>query len=158
MREKMFWTCGFFPGSLYTLLERCVKYPQYFPIPAARRRTIHQQLLTLCKQWTAPIRDMATRTDTHDMGFIIQPSLRLDWELTGNVESLNSIITAAQSLASRYNDSVKAIRSWDKAVNKRYSFTDMEDNFLVIIDSMCSMPFHVLLEAAAETDLVNNRP
>lgn len=92
------------------------------------------------------------------MGFIIQPSLRLDWELTGNVESLNSIITAAQSLASRYNDSVKAIRSWDKAVNKRYSFTDMEDNFLVIIDSMCSMPFHVLLEAAAETDLVNNRP
>jgi hypothetical protein len=33
---------------------------------------------------------------------------------------------------------VKAIRSWDVAINYRYSYTDMKTDFLVIIDSMCS--------------------
>ena len=81
---------------------------------------------------------MDTRTDTHDMSFIIQPALRMDWELTGNPESLKNVITAAESLASRYDERVGAIRSWDQAINYRYSFTDMEEDFLVIIDSMCS--------------------
>ncbi|KAH8811355.1 glycoside hydrolase family 88 protein [Xylogone sp. PMI_703] len=139
MREKMFWTCGFFPGSLYAVLERSVKYPRYLPVPAPYQSEFHKRLLSLCRQWCAPIRAMETRVDTHDMGFIIQPSLRLDWELTGNTESLNSIITAANSLASRYNSTVRAIRSWDQAINKRYSFTDMDKNFLVIIDSMCNL-------------------
>jgi hypothetical protein len=81
---------------------------------------------------------MDTRTDTHDMSFIIQPALRMDWELTGNHESLKNVVTAAESLASRYDERVGAIRSWDQAVNNRYSFTDTEKDFLVIIDSMCS--------------------
>lgn len=139
MREAQFWTCGFFPGGLYTLLERSMKYPQHFPIPAAHRSKFHQHLLALSQAWTVPIRAMETRTDTHDLGFIIQPALRLDWELTSNIESLNSIVTAAHSLASRYSETVGAIRSWNAAVNKRYSFTDMENDFLVIVDSMCSM-------------------
>jgi hypothetical protein len=69
------------------------------------------------------------------------PALRLDWELTGNARSFESILTAAKSLASRYDERVGAIRSWDKQFNHRYSITDKEENFLVIIDSMCSMPF-----------------
>lgn len=81
---------------------------------------------------------MSSRTDTHDMGFIVQPALQKDWELTGNPESLQSVINAAYALASRWDDRVKAIRSWDVAINDRYSITDMETNFLVIIDSMCS--------------------
>lgn len=81
---------------------------------------------------------METRTDTHDMGFIIQPALRMDWELTGNLESLDNVLKAAESLATRYDERVGAIRSWDRAVNHRYSFTDMQNDFLVIIDSMCS--------------------
>lgn len=72
------------------------------------------------------------------MGFIILPALRMDWELTGNKRSLNSVLVAAESLASRYDEKVGAIRSWDSAVNKRYSYTNMETDFLVIIDSMCS--------------------
>lgn len=72
------------------------------------------------------------------MGFIVQPALQKDWELTGNKESLQSVINAAYALASRYDEKVKAIRSWDVAINDRYSITDMDKNFLVIIDSMCS--------------------
>jgi hypothetical protein len=88
---------------------------------------------------------MATRTDTHDMGFIIQPALRMDWELTGNERSLAAVVTAAESLASRYSDKVKAIRSWDVAINKRYQYIDKEVDFLVIIDSMCSMLFSLFI-------------
>ena len=72
------------------------------------------------------------------MGFIVQPALQKDWELTGNKESLQSVINAAYALASRYDEKTKAIRSWDVVINDRYSITDMDTNFLVIIDSMCS--------------------
>ncbi len=65
-------------------------------------------------------------------------SLRMDWELTGNAESLQAYVTAAESLASRYDENVGAIRSWDKAVSHSYEIIDKEKNFLVIIDSMCS--------------------
>jgi hypothetical protein len=138
MTEADFWTCGFFPGSLYALLERAMKYPQFLPIPTIYRSTFHKHLLDLCRAWSVPIRAMKTRTDTHDMSFIIQPALRMDWELNGNTDSLQCVITAAHSLASRFNERVGAIRSWDDTSNHRYSFTDMETDFLVIIDSMCS--------------------
>jgi hypothetical protein len=138
LREADFWTCGFFPGSMYALLERCMKYPQFLPLPASHRRTFQKHLLKICRDWVVPIRAMDKRTDTHDMSFIIQPALRMDWELTGNTESLKNVVTAAESLGTRYNERVGAIRSWDRAVNHRYSYTDMEKDFLVIIDSMCS--------------------
>jgi hypothetical protein len=81
---------------------------------------------------------MSSRTDTHDMGFIVQPALRNDWELNGNTKSLESVTKAAYALISRYEARVRAIRSWDNAINNRYSIIDQDTNFLVIIDSMCS--------------------
>ncbi|OBT40792.1 hypothetical protein VE00_08932 [Pseudogymnoascus sp. WSF 3629] len=140
-REATFWTCGFFPGSVYTLLERSVRFPQNFPIsnPEIDRTNLHEQLLDLCQIWSEPLHSMALRRNTHDIGFIIMPALRLDWELTGNARSFKSILTAAESLASRYDERVGAIRSWDKQFSNRYSITDKEENFLVIIDSMCNL-------------------
>lgn len=82
---------------------------------------------------------MAGRTDTHDMGFIIQPSLRKDWELTSRPESLQAVLTAAQSLASRYDPNMAAIRSWDVLSQQDVSITSMSDDFLVIIDSMMNL-------------------
>ncbi|KAL3422777.1 unsaturated glucuronyl hydrolase [Phlyctema vagabunda] len=139
MTEANFWTCGFFPGSMYVLLERLTKFPDRFPIPSGYSLKFQKQLLELCNSWSGPIRAMDTRTDTHDMSFIIQPALKMDWELTGNQKSLKSVITAAKSLSTRYDPRVRAIRSWDQAINNRYSFTDMESDFLVIIDSMCNL-------------------
>ena len=139
-READFWTCGFFPGCLYALLERSIRYPQAIDVPENVRPQIQDQLLKLGRHYGVAINQMSGRTDTHDMGFIVQPALQKDWELTGNKESLQSVINAAYALASRYDDRVKAIRSWDVAINDRYSITDMSTNFLVIIDSMCSKP------------------
>lgn len=138
-REASFWTCGFFPGCIYALLERSIKYPQAVSLPAALRPGIQEHLLKLGRHYSVAIRDMSSRTDTHDMGFIVQPALQRDWELTGNKDSLACVVNAAEALASRYDERVKAIRSWDVAVNDRYSLTDMQENFLVIIDSMCNL-------------------
>ncbi|KAI4618328.1 uncharacterized protein J4E87_007996 [Alternaria ethzedia] len=138
-READFWTCGFFPGCIYALLERSIRYPQAIDVPEHVRPQIQDQLLKLGRHYGVAINQMSGRTDTHDMGFIVQPALQKDWELTGNKESLQSVVNAAYALASRYDDRVKAIRSWDVAINDRYSITDMSTNFLVIIDSMCNL-------------------
>lgn len=82
---------------------------------------------------------MATRTDTHDIGFIIQPSLRVEWELFGDEISRDRVFTAAHSLASRYNPIAKAIRSWDVLDQNGRLIDSMEQDFLVIIDSMMNL-------------------
>ncbi|RMZ74670.1 glycoside hydrolase family 88 [Pyrenophora seminiperda CCB06] len=138
-READFWTCGFFPGCIYALLERSMRYPQAIEVPEHVREQIQGHLLRLGRHYGVAINQMSSRTDTHDMGFIVQPALQKDWELTGNKESFQSVVDAAYALASRYDDKVKAIRSWDVAINDRYSITDMSTNFLVIIDSMCNL-------------------
>lgn len=120
-----------------------MKYPGSLNVPANIRPQFPGELLKLARSWAEPLYNMATRTDTHDMAFIVQPALRMDWELTGNVKSLQSVLTAAESLASRFDERVGAIRSWDTAINKRYKYVDMNVDFLVIIDSMCSTYFRI---------------
>lgn len=132
LRESSFWTCGFFPGSLYTLLERFTLYP------GSNFTKLSPPLLSLCRAWSAPLHAMSTRTDTHDLGFIVA-SLRIDYELTGDATSLASLITAAHSLASRYVMSAGAIRSWDLLRKKDVSIVTKEENCIVIIDSVCNL-------------------
>ncbi|KAG8629609.1 hypothetical protein KVT40_003474 [Elsinoe batatas] len=140
-READFWTCGFFPGCIYSLLERSAKWPAHI----ARGRSpcsstdLYRHLLKLGRHWSVAIQHMSSRTDTHDMGFIVQPALQTDWELTGDASCLQGVSNAAHALASRWDWRVGAIRSWDQAINYRYSFTDKETDFLVIIDSMCNL-------------------
>lgn len=135
---NLLFRCGFFPGAIYALLERAIRYPQAIDVPEHVRPRLQKQLLALGRHYGVAINKMSKRTDTHDMGFIVQPALQKDWDLTSSEESLQSVINAAYALASRYDERVKAIRSWDVAINDRYTLTDRNKNFLVIIDSMCS--------------------
>ncbi|KAL4891173.1 Six-hairpin glycosidase [Aspergillus ambiguus] len=144
-REPEFWTCGFFPGSLYALLERCVKYPQH----GAGTEAVYTYFRHLCKIWAMPLHDMADRTDTHDIGFIVMPALKREWELIGNKAALQSILRAARSLATRYVPSAGAIRSWDCLLKKDITVTDTTQNLLVIIDSLCNLD--LLFYASAQT-------
>ncbi|KAL2845487.1 Six-hairpin glycosidase-like protein [Aspergillus pseudoustus] len=146
LRDRDFWTCGFFPGILYLLRERAIRYPQAFPYLGHEKDSVstltpslRRQLTSLCRSWTNPVQAMMTRTDTHDMGFIIQPSVRRDWELTSNEESLHAVLTAARSLASRYVPSVGAIRSWDVLRQADVEITSLADDCLVIVDSMMNL-------------------
>ncbi|KIX05710.1 uncharacterized protein Z518_03682 [Rhinocladiella mackenziei CBS 650.93] len=138
-RDAEFWTCGFFPGTVYTLLERAAKFPAHVSAPKWYREHLYSDLLTCGRHWSIALNDMSSRTDTHDMGFIVQPALQKDWEMTGNLRSLDSVTKAAYALASRYDPAIGAIRSWDRAINHRYRIDDMTENFLVIIDSMCNL-------------------
>ncbi|KAJ5377849.1 Six-hairpin glycosidase-like protein [Penicillium cataractarum] len=146
-RDAEFWTCGFFPGSLYCLLERLRKHPKLCLLGISSDSLVpqnfHERLLShltdLCHKWSAPLHPMSARKDTHDLGFIIQPALRRDWELFGQQESLKSLLSAAESLASRYDQRVGAIRSWDSFANAHHNITSTEDDFIVIIDSLCNL-------------------
>ncbi|WYZ41301.1 hypothetical protein EsH8_V_000196 [Colletotrichum jinshuiense] len=152
-RDPDFWTCGFFPGTLYALLERAVKYPQTVRLSDSASdlsvSDIRTHLQGLCRVWADPLHGMANRTDTHDIGFIIMPALQRDWELTGNQRSFDSIVQAARSLATRYVPSAGAIRSWDCLLKKDIVVTDMATNLLAIIDSLCNLD--LLFYASAHT-------
>ncbi|CAH0027049.1 unnamed protein product [Clonostachys rhizophaga] len=148
LREAEFWTCGFFPGTLYSLLERAIRFPAHLRSPnitssqqpnGINVQTIRLNLHALCDTWSRPLHEMTGRTDTHDIGFIVMPALRLDWELMGNSRSLDSIIQAAKSLATRYVPTSGAIRSWDLLLKKNLEIRDQTENMILIIDSLCNL-------------------
>lgn len=133
-RDIEYWTAGFFPGSIAALLERKRKYPDFSP------SQLQQSKLELAaKWWSENLKRQASRTDTHDLSFIIQPYFQREYETTHSKVSLEILTIAARSLASRFDERVGVIRSWDTAVNNRYSYTDTDEDFLVIIDNMCNL-------------------
>lgn len=131
---------------LYLLRERSVNFPQTFPWLTGKDEMhdlsftgFRQMISSICQVWTDPLRRMALRTDTHDLGFMLQPALRKDWELTGNENSLKNLLIGAESLATRFEPRVGAIRSWDTLRQKDVCITSLTEDFLVIIDSMCNL-------------------
>jgi hypothetical protein len=147
-----FWTCGFFPGSIWALVERATKYPQSMRHEDLRLLLQHvrRRLVDLGRTWSDPIAASAHRTDTHDLGFIILPHMRPRWELFHDQNALDSICTAATSLYSRFDARAGAIRSWDSITWMRDAeFHCKATNFLVIIDSMCNL--ELLYYAASHT-------
>ncbi|KKY14016.1 putative glucuronyl hydrolase [Phaeomoniella chlamydospora] len=135
-----FWTSGFFPGSLYLLLERQRKWPQAFSNGNQKKGQPHPlKLEYACRWWTERLHIQATATNTHDLGFLIQPWAQLGFELDSAENCLKSLITAAYSLASRFDSKVGCIRSWDTCYTKRYKYDDPSKDFLVIIDNMMNL-------------------
>ncbi|KAF7561208.1 hypothetical protein G7046_g2926 [Stylonectria norvegica] len=151
-REVDFWTCGFFPGSIWSLFERAVVFPHSLNIDVAKASmpALRQQLEVAGHIWSEPIHSQALRTDTHDLGFVILPHMRPRWELLHDHRALQTIINAAESLYHRYDTRLHAIRSWDTFDwHDGINITNMEDDFLVIIDSMCNM--ELLFYASAQS-------
>ncbi|RPB00513.1 Six-hairpin glycosidase [Choiromyces venosus 120613-1] len=127
-----FWTSGFFPGTLYLLHQRSLRHPSTTKLHPAR-------LFAAARWWAESLTTQASRTDSHDLGFMIQPSFQPHFELTGDKGSFETLVTAAKSLASRYDDRVGAIRSWDACKTGRYAFEDKTKDYLVIIDNMLNL-------------------
>lgn len=150
-----FWTCGFFPGSLYALLERINKYPLSMA-PTVKDgvslAALRARLEMLGRAWSDPIHREARLTNTHDMGFIMMPHMRRRWEMYHDQAALDTMVTAACSLYTRFDARSAAIRSWDEMVwSKTPHVTGMDDNFIVIIDSMCNI--ELLFYAAAHAGM-----
>lgn len=91
------WTSGFPAGSLWYLYEH----------------TGDPQWLAAAQAWTDALYGERHRTSDHDIGFIIGNTYGNGLRIEGTPEYADVIVTAAQSLTSRFRASVGAIRSWD---------------------------------------------
>lgn len=109
------WCSGFFAGSLWQLY-------------AYTKDNYWKEQATA---YTWPLEEIKNHRGTHDLGFMIYSSFGKGYELTQDNAFRNIIIQAAQTLSSRYNPTVKAIRSWD--------FNREKWQYPVIIDNMLNL-------------------
>lgn len=119
------WTSGFFPGELWYLYEL----------------TNNEKWKQEAIKFTVPIEQEKFNGKTHDMGFKIYCSFGNAYRLTKNSQDKEIIIKAAQTLVTRFNPKVGAIRSWDHNSDKW--------DFPVIIDNMLNL--ELLFEATKLT-------
>jgi rhamnogalacturonyl hydrolase YesR len=80
---------------------------------------------------TAPLEKEKLNTGTHDLGFILYNSFGNGYRLTENPIYKDILLTGAESLISRYNDTVGCIRSWSWGNWK----------FPVIVDNMMNLEY-----------------
>ena len=110
------WISGFFPGVLWYLYED----------------TPTEELKKYAELYTLRVMPAKDMTSTHDLGFMLYGSFGNGYRLTGNKSYMDVMKVGAESLASRYNDKVGAIKSWNS--NKKWQFP-------VIIDNMMNLEF-----------------
>jgi len=108
--EPSAWTSGFFPGCLWYANE-------------LKSDSILYQNAIL---FTDGLEEQKFNTGSHDIGFIINNSFGLGYKYTNNESYKEIILQAANSLATRFNDNVGCLQSWD-------------GEFQVIIDNMMNL-------------------
>jgi len=109
------WTSGFYPGCLWLAYEK--SGDTMFRYNAQR--------------WTNALYAQRLTTTTHDVGFMIFTSYGNGYRLLGTSSYLPVIITAAQSLATRYRSLAGIIDSW--------SFAPYDTGWEAIIDNMMNL-------------------
>ena len=114
------WTSGFFAGSLWLM------YAQTGDLVWRQR----------AQRWTAGLESQKTRTDTHDLGFMIFDSFGRQFQLTNDPHARDVVVEAARSLATRFNPAVGAIKSWDVDSNDPQT---LGWRFPVIIDNLMNL-------------------
>ena len=116
------WTSGFFPGTLWQIykLTGDVKYKEKAVV------------------WNAFIEKEKFNGTTHDMGFKVFSSFGKGLVVENNEKYKKIIVKSAQTLITRFNSKIGAIRSWD---HSRQLF-----DYPVIIDNMLNL--ELLFEAS----------
>ena len=107
------WTSGFFTGELWMMYEA----------------TGETRWREAAVRYTAMVEPAKTLRTTHDLGFILGGSFGQGLRLTGSMAYRDVLLTAAASLATRFNSAVGCTRSWDFGTWK----------FPVIIDNMMNL-------------------
>ncbi len=97
------WTCGFWPGQLWYLYQ------------GTGDAFWKEQAL----QVSDAILPVAYKEPhSHDIGFMMMPSIGKAYEFTGEKKYLDAMVSAADSLATLYNPTVGSILSWPNMVEK----------------------------------------
>ena len=114
--QSSWWTSGFFPGSLWYLYEY----------------TGYDEIKRMAQERSCSVEQEKHNSGDHDIGFKIYCSFGNGYRITGNEEYAEVMMTAAKTLTERYDEDVKAIRSWgDK--------DDQEPPYQVIVDNMMNL-------------------
>ena len=119
------WTSGFYAGTLWDLYDD----------------TRDDAFADAARRWTALVEPEKTNGRTHDMGFKIMPSVGAAFRLTEDPAYRAVLVEAADTLLTRFDPRVGAVRSWDWGTWR----------FPVIIDNM--MNLELLYDA---TDITGN--
>lgn len=115
------WTSGFFPGSLWYLYELTGD-------PAMRARAA---------RWTLAVESAKTRTNTHDIGFLLFTSFGNGYRLTGDPHYRDVILEGTRSVTTRFNPTVGAMKSWN--VENNPVWRTWPGGYPVIIDNMMNL-------------------
>ncbi|MDT0646515.1 glycoside hydrolase family 88 protein [Zunongwangia sp. F260] len=107
------WVSGFYPGTLLYLYEE-VGDPE---------------LMEEAERILEDLEKEQHNTSTHDLGFMMFDSFGAANRLDPQEEYEEILMNSAKSLATRFDEEVGAIRSWDSD----------DDSFLVIIDNMMNL-------------------
>ena len=125
------WISGFFPGVLWYLYEN----------------TPTDELKRYAELYTERVESAKDMTTTHDLGFMLYCSFGNGYRLAKNPHYLEVMTVGAESLATRYDERVKAIKSWNS--NEKWQFP-------VIIDNMMNLEFlFFLAKTTGEKRLMN---
>lgn len=111
------WTSGFFAGNLWWMYEA----------------TGDEFWKEKAKEFTEPLESNKNNKGTHDLGFVMYNSFGKGYQLTGNEQYKEVLITAANSLITRFDERLGVIRSWDHNRDKW--------DYPVIIDNMMNLEF-----------------
>lgn len=95
--KRFDWTEGFFPGSCWYLFEA----------------TKDEKWKNAAEKFQALFEEHKYKTTNHDLGFVFNCSFGNGYRLTQNENFKNVMITAADSLSTRFNPNVGCIKSWD---------------------------------------------
>lgn len=110
LTEASYWTSGFYPGCLWLANE-------LKPDPIFKKNAI---------LFTEGLEEQQFNTNSHDVGFMINNSYGLGYKQTNNEDYKEIILQTANSLATRFNDKVGCLQSWD-------------GEFQVILDNMMNL-------------------
>ena len=97
VKDRFDWTEGFFPGTLWYMY-------QY---------TNDVKWKNAADQFQNKFEGHKTRTSNHDLGFVFNCSFGNGLKLTDNPKYKETLITAGNSLITRFDPKVGAIKSWN---------------------------------------------
>lgn len=125
------WCSGFYPGTLLYLYEG----------------TGDQTLLQEAKDKLIYLAKEKDNKGTHDLGFMLYCSFGNALRLTGDTSTYKDILlTGAESLASRYSNEHKVIKSWSWG----------SWNYAVIIDNMMNLEYLTEMSRLSGNDKYKN--
>lgn len=125
------WTEGFFPGTCWYLYES----------------TKDEKWKVAAEKFQAQFKGHKKYTFNHDLGFVFSSSYGNGYRLTKNNDFKEVLITAANSLLTRFNPTIGCLKSWD--VTNGWQ-AERGWQFPVIIDNM--MNLELLYEASILTN------